>query len=137
MHTALTDAQIRVLLLDVGDGSVEIALGRDAGPELAVSLPLGAGRLTRLFLPDDLPRRSTRTADVRPWALREGIMLHCLQSTQGEFWTVPLQHVRPDHVRTGHTRSPDGQSPPSVPAQASDHSPRTRRPGEPEGDRWA
>ena len=27
-------------------------------PELAVSLPLGAGRLTRLFLPDDPPSRA-------------------------------------------------------------------------------
>ena len=34
---------------------MEIALGRDAAPELAVSLPLGAGRLTRSYLPDDPP----------------------------------------------------------------------------------
>jgi exopolyphosphatase / guanosine-5'-triphosphate,3'-diphosphate pyrophosphatase len=36
---------------------MEIVLGRDAEPELAMSLPLGAGRLTRLFLPDDPPGR--------------------------------------------------------------------------------
>jgi exopolyphosphatase/guanosine-5'-triphosphate,3'-diphosphate pyrophosphatase len=47
----------RLLLLDIGGGSMEIALGRDALPELAVSLPLGAGRLTRAFLTGDPPDR--------------------------------------------------------------------------------
>lgn len=45
----------RLLVLDIGGGSMEIALGRDAEPALAASLPLGAGRLTREFLPDDPP----------------------------------------------------------------------------------
>ena len=45
----------RQLVLDIGGGSMEIVFGRDAEPELAVSLPLGAGRLTRAFLPDDPP----------------------------------------------------------------------------------
>jgi exopolyphosphatase/guanosine-5'-triphosphate,3'-diphosphate pyrophosphatase len=45
----------RVLLIDIGGGSMEIVLGRDAEPDLALSLPLGAGRLTRAFLPDDPP----------------------------------------------------------------------------------
>jgi exopolyphosphatase/guanosine-5'-triphosphate,3'-diphosphate pyrophosphatase len=208
----------RILLLDIGGGSMEIALGRDAEPELAVSLPLGAGRLTRMFLRDDPPsaaqvkrlrqhiratvrevtdrvrwegpparvvatsktfkqlarltgsppqrkgpfvarqvtinnlntwiprlqglsaeRRAAlpgvsgtrakqilagapvakltmdaldiRSADVCPWALREGIMLHYLQTTQGESWTMPLHHVRPDHVRNGHGRSAAAQTP--------------------------
>ncbi len=47
----------RILLLDIGGGTLEIVLGRDAEPDLAVSLPLGAGRLTRSFLPDDPPTR--------------------------------------------------------------------------------
>ncbi|MEU4191897.1 hypothetical protein AB0E69_08375 [Kribbella sp. NPDC026611] len=45
----------RLLVLDIGGGSMEIALGRDAQPDFAVSLPLGAGRLTRAFLPEDRP----------------------------------------------------------------------------------
>lgn len=45
----------RTLMLDIGGGSMEIVLGRDAEPDLAVSLPLGAGRLTRQFLLDDPP----------------------------------------------------------------------------------
>jgi exopolyphosphatase/guanosine-5'-triphosphate,3'-diphosphate pyrophosphatase len=52
----------RLLILDIGGGSMEIVLGRDAEPELAMSLPLGAGRLARLFLPDDPPSRDQLTA---------------------------------------------------------------------------
>jgi exopolyphosphatase / guanosine-5'-triphosphate,3'-diphosphate pyrophosphatase len=52
----------RLLVLDIGGGSMEIVLGRDAEPDLCVSLPLGAGRMTRTFLPDDPPgRRQLRT----------------------------------------------------------------------------
>jgi exopolyphosphatase/guanosine-5'-triphosphate,3'-diphosphate pyrophosphatase len=47
----------RLLVLDIGGGSMEIVLGTGAQPSLAVSLPLGAGRLTRSFLPDDPPTR--------------------------------------------------------------------------------
>ena len=45
------------LLLDIGGGSMEIVLGRDAEPNLVVSLPLGAGRMTRMFIRDDPPRK--------------------------------------------------------------------------------
>jgi exopolyphosphatase / guanosine-5'-triphosphate,3'-diphosphate pyrophosphatase len=48
----------RLLLLDIGGGSMEIVIGRDAEPQLAISLPLGAGRLTREMLPDDPPSRA-------------------------------------------------------------------------------
>ncbi len=52
----------RLLILDIGGGSMEIVLGRDAEPELAMSLPLGAGRLTRAFLRDDPPGREQLAA---------------------------------------------------------------------------
>jgi exopolyphosphatase/guanosine-5'-triphosphate,3'-diphosphate pyrophosphatase len=42
----------RLLVLDIGGGSLEIAGGIDEEPEVAVSLPLGAGRMTRRFLPE-------------------------------------------------------------------------------------
>jgi exopolyphosphatase/guanosine-5'-triphosphate,3'-diphosphate pyrophosphatase len=45
----------RLLTLDIGGGSLAIVLGTGLLPDLVVSLPLGAGRLTRQFLPDDLP----------------------------------------------------------------------------------
>jgi exopolyphosphatase / guanosine-5'-triphosphate,3'-diphosphate pyrophosphatase len=41
---------------------MEIVLGRDAEPEFAMSLPLGAGRLARVFLPDDPPGREQLAA---------------------------------------------------------------------------
>ncbi|MGO8962029.1 MAG: Ppx/GppA family phosphatase [Streptosporangiaceae bacterium] len=45
----------RLLLLDIGGGSLEIAAGLDEDPDTAISLPLGAGRLTRDWLPGDPP----------------------------------------------------------------------------------
>ncbi|MEU9416093.1 Ppx/GppA phosphatase family protein [Streptomyces sp. NPDC051000] len=43
----------RLLVLDIGGGSLEIACGIDEEPDAAVSLPLGAGRLTSGWLPGD------------------------------------------------------------------------------------
>jgi exopolyphosphatase/guanosine-5'-triphosphate,3'-diphosphate pyrophosphatase len=51
----------RLLMLDIGGGSLEVAEGLDEEPDHAVSLPLGAGRLTRDKLPGDPPS----SADVR------------------------------------------------------------------------
>lgn len=45
----------RLLVLDIGGGSLEIAAGIDEEPEVALSLPLGAGRLTRERLSSDPP----------------------------------------------------------------------------------
>lgn len=45
----------RLLLLDIGGGSLEIAAGHDEEPDIAFSLPLGAGRLTRDWLAGDPP----------------------------------------------------------------------------------
>src|SRR3954471_14092229 len=41
----------QLLVLDIGGGSLELASGIDEDPDVALSLPLGAGRMTRLFLP--------------------------------------------------------------------------------------
>ncbi|MGQ0465167.1 MAG: Ppx/GppA phosphatase family protein [Sporichthyaceae bacterium] len=45
----------RLLLLDIGGGSLELATGVDEEPDAVVSLPLGAARLTREMLSDDPP----------------------------------------------------------------------------------
>jgi exopolyphosphatase/guanosine-5'-triphosphate,3'-diphosphate pyrophosphatase len=45
----------KLLLLDIGGGSLEAAFGPDEEPDAAVSLPLGAGRLTAAWLPGDPP----------------------------------------------------------------------------------
>jgi exopolyphosphatase/guanosine-5'-triphosphate,3'-diphosphate pyrophosphatase len=47
----------RLLVLDIGGGSLELAVGHDEDPDLALSVPLGAGRLTRQRLPGDPPAR--------------------------------------------------------------------------------
>ncbi|WP_083292362.1 Ppx/GppA phosphatase family protein [Arthrobacter sp. SW1] len=44
-----------ILDLDIGGGSFEMAYGQDELPELAMSVPLGASRLTRDWLHDDPP----------------------------------------------------------------------------------
>jgi exopolyphosphatase / guanosine-5'-triphosphate,3'-diphosphate pyrophosphatase len=41
----------RLLVMDIGGGSLELAAGVDEDPEVALSVPLGAGRMTRQFLP--------------------------------------------------------------------------------------
>ena len=46
----------RLLCLDIGGGSLEIGAGRGEEPDVALSLPLGAGRLTRDRLRGDPPR---------------------------------------------------------------------------------
>jgi exopolyphosphatase/guanosine-5'-triphosphate,3'-diphosphate pyrophosphatase len=45
----------RLLVIDIGGGSLEVASGPDEEPEAAMSLPLGAGRLTRDWLTGDRP----------------------------------------------------------------------------------
>lgn len=44
-----------ILDLDIGGGSFEMAVGTDEFPRSAHSIPLGAGRLTRDWLPEDPP----------------------------------------------------------------------------------
>lgn len=56
----------RIINLDIGGGSLEMSSGVDEEPEVALSLPLGAGRLTREWLPDDPPGRR-RVAMLRDW----------------------------------------------------------------------
>jgi exopolyphosphatase/guanosine-5'-triphosphate,3'-diphosphate pyrophosphatase len=63
----------RLLAFDIGGGSLEIAAGVDEEPDAAVSLPLGAGRLTRDWFTADPPpaeevrrlRKHVRTAIAR------------------------------------------------------------------------
>ncbi|MGP3976742.1 Ppx/GppA phosphatase family protein [Streptomyces sp. 8N114] len=77
----------RLLVLDIGGGSLEIAYGLDEDPDAAVSLPLGAGRLTSGRLPGDPPD----PADVR--ALRRHVRAEIARIV-GEF----NRFSKPDHV---------------------------------------
>ncbi|OIJ85626.1 Ppx/GppA phosphatase family protein [Streptomyces monashensis] len=77
----------KLLVLDIGGGSLEIAYGIDEEPDAAVSLPLGAGRLTAGWLPGDPPAAE----DIR--ALRRHVRTEIARSV-GEFSRLGV----PDHV---------------------------------------
>ncbi|WP_030378562.1 MULTISPECIES: Ppx/GppA phosphatase family protein [unclassified Streptomyces] len=77
----------KLLVVDIGGGSLEIAYGIDEQPDAAVSLPLGAGRLTAGRLPGDPPAPD----DVR--ALRKHVRAE-IARTVGEF----SRFGPPDHV---------------------------------------
>ena len=77
----------QILLLDIGGGSLEIAAGAEELPDAAASVPLGAGRMTVQFLPNDPPGE----ADV------ERLRAHAAATLSGvlpRFVALP----RPDHV---------------------------------------
>jgi exopolyphosphatase / guanosine-5'-triphosphate,3'-diphosphate pyrophosphatase len=46
-----------MVLVDIGGGSLEIAAGQGEHPAFAASYPLGAGRMTREWLPTETPSR--------------------------------------------------------------------------------
>src|SRR6201994_4950375 len=52
----------QLICLDIGGGSLELAAGSDEAPDLAISLPLGAGRLTRDWLSGARPRKAAGAA---------------------------------------------------------------------------
>ncbi|MFV0373518.1 Ppx/GppA phosphatase family protein [Microbacterium sp.] len=77
----------QILLFDIGGGSLELAAGSDELPDVAASVPLGAGRMTIEFLPDDPPGEDA--VEV----LRE----HATQ-TLGPVAEMMSSQPRPDHV---------------------------------------
>ena len=48
-----------LICIDIGGGSLELAAGTDEDPAVCLSVPLGAGRLTRDRLDGDPPAKST------------------------------------------------------------------------------
>ena len=68
-----------LLVADIGGGSLELAQGMDEDPDISISLPLGAGRVTRDHLAGDPPSeaavrearkhvRATIARELRPLA---------------------------------------------------------------------
>jgi exopolyphosphatase/guanosine-5'-triphosphate,3'-diphosphate pyrophosphatase len=49
----------RLLCLDIGGGSLELGVGGDEVPDVALSVPVGAGRLTREWLDGDPPSKQS------------------------------------------------------------------------------
>ncbi|MDQ4214289.1 Ppx/GppA family phosphatase [Microbacterium capsulatum] len=77
----------QILLFDIGGGSLELAAGSEELPDLAASVPLGAGRLTVQFLPDDPPGEEAV----------ERLRAHAAEAiapVAAQFSVLP----RPDHV---------------------------------------
>lgn len=77
----------QILLFDIGGGSLEVAAGGDELPDAAASVPLGAGRMTVQFLPDDPPGEDAV----------EALRAHArsvLTPLAASFGALP----RPDHV---------------------------------------
>lgn len=56
------DRRGRLVLADIGGGSSEILMAEDGDLTFARSLPLGSGRLTDAFVPNDPPSHSELTA---------------------------------------------------------------------------
>jgi exopolyphosphatase / guanosine-5'-triphosphate,3'-diphosphate pyrophosphatase len=82
----------RLAVFDIGGGSLEIAVGSDEAPDVAQSLPLGAGRLTREHFRSDPPdpvvvgelRRRVRAAIARDAGnvLRSGTPDHAVATSK-------------------------------------------------------
>jgi exopolyphosphatase/guanosine-5'-triphosphate,3'-diphosphate pyrophosphatase len=77
----------RLLVIDIGGGSLEVASGIDEEPDALVSLPLGAGRLTRDWITADPPSHD----EVRK--LRRHVRAVIANEVGGV-----LRHGAPDHV---------------------------------------
>ncbi|MEV6923555.1 Ppx/GppA phosphatase family protein [Dactylosporangium sp. NPDC051485] len=60
----------RLLVMDIGGGSLELAAGIDEEPDVALSVPLGVGRLTRERLSGDPPSAASVEA-LREYAEAE------------------------------------------------------------------
>ena len=81
-----------LLVLDIGGGSLEIASGTDEGPDAAISLPLGAGRLASTFIESDpvareelkaLRKHARATiADIVSEVLRVGVPDHAVATSK-------------------------------------------------------
>ena len=84
----------RMLLLDIGGGSMEIAVGDAVEPEFVVSLPLGARQLTSAFLRTDPPK---------PGQLRD-LRAHVEEVLAEVVDTMRRQYKVPGQNKTGKGR---------------------------------
>src|SRR5580658_7293518 len=77
----------RLLVIDIGGGSLEVASGIDEEPDAVASLPLGAGRLTRDWISSDPPSPQ----EVR--RLRKHVRAEIARETGGMLRQGPPDHV--------------------------------------------
>src|SRR6204780_205178 len=77
----------RLLIIDIGGGSLEVASGIDEEPDAVASLPLGAGRLTRDWISSD----PASPQEVR--RLRKHVRAEIARETGGMLRQGPPDHV--------------------------------------------
>ena len=77
----------RLLVIDIGGGSLEVASGLDEEPDAVASLPLGAGRLTRDWIGTDPPSAQ----EVR--RLRKHVRAEIAREAGGMLRDGPPDHV--------------------------------------------
>jgi exopolyphosphatase/guanosine-5'-triphosphate,3'-diphosphate pyrophosphatase len=73
-----------LLVVDIGGGSLELAAGLDEEPELALSLPLGAGRLTRDHLGDGDPPSAEAVAALTAYV--DAALDPAVEKLSGHHW---------------------------------------------------
>ncbi|MEH0820270.1 MULTISPECIES: Ppx/GppA phosphatase family protein [unclassified Micromonospora] len=82
----------RLLAMDIGGGSLELAAGIDEDPDVAISLPLGAGRLSRERLRVDPAGQVSPSAEAVE-ELREyvdGLLDPVVEKLTGVGWERPV-----------------------------------------------
>jgi exopolyphosphatase/guanosine-5'-triphosphate,3'-diphosphate pyrophosphatase len=103
----------RILVLDIGGGSLELASGIDEEPDEALSLPLGAGRLMREWLKGDPPsahsvdklREYVEAQVAKPAAKLQGLGWEKPVATSKTFRTLArLAGAAPSAAGPRHTR---------------------------------
>jgi exopolyphosphatase / guanosine-5'-triphosphate,3'-diphosphate pyrophosphatase len=77
----------RLLVIDIGGGSLEVASGIDEEPDVVASLPLGASRLTRDWFTSDPPSAE----DVR--RMRKHVRAQIAREAGGRLRQGPPDHV--------------------------------------------
>ena len=82
----------RLLVLDIGGGSLEIGAGFDEEPDVALSLPLGAGRLSRerlrIAAESEAPPTRAAVEELREYV--EHMIGPAVESLGGDGWDRPV-----------------------------------------------
>ena len=85
----------KLLVLDIGGGSLEIASGIDENPETTISMPLGAARLTREFLTGDpYSSKGIKTLEKHAAEVIRGSMPSALNSHDADHFVATSKTFR-------------------------------------------
>lgn len=101
----------RILLFDIGGGSLEIASGADEEPDVAASLPLGAGRSTVQFFDNDPPSaQNQRALRMYARALLADLVQDVRRAGSPDHVVGSSKTIRSLAKLAGHTLSGVGES---------------------------